>query len=89
MEITDMRELPPRELLSEASKIDQKIWKLRFQAKGEPIENPGLLKQLKKDKARLLTILREKQRSGQAAGAQPKAKSGSAALVNETENDAG
>jgi large subunit ribosomal protein L29 len=61
MEIKEMRELPAEELRTEATKAREKIWKMRFQAKGEPLENAGALRGLKKDLARLLTVLRRKE----------------------------
>jgi large subunit ribosomal protein L29 len=60
MNISEMREMPPAEIQSEIEKTREKIWNMRFQAKGEPIESPGALRQLKKDLARLMTVLREK-----------------------------
>lgn len=61
MQISEMREYPPAELRTELQKARDKVWKMRFQAKGEPIENPGALRQLRKDIARMLTVLREKE----------------------------
>ena len=61
MEIKEMRELPLAELRSEAGKLEATIWKMRFQAKGEPLENSGGYREMKRDRARLLTILREKE----------------------------
>lgn len=69
MNLSEMRELPPTELRSEAEKIEAKIWKLRFQAKGEPIEHPGALKRLKRERARMLTVLRERELAEARAGA--------------------
>ena len=60
MELEEMRELPPAELKSEAEKLEAKIWKSRFQSRSEPVENSGQLTELKKERARLLTVLREK-----------------------------
>ena len=34
---------------------------MRFQAKGEPMESSGNYREMKKDRARLLTLLREKE----------------------------
>ena len=59
MDIKEMRELPLAELQSEAGKLEARIWKMRFQAKGEPMDNSGNYGELKKERARLLTILRE------------------------------
>ncbi|MBN1443254.1 MAG: 50S ribosomal protein L29 [Planctomycetes bacterium] len=66
MNLSEMREMPPVEIQSEIEKSREKIWKMRFQAKGEPLENAGALRRLKKDVARLMTVLREKQ--GTAGG---------------------
>ena len=61
MDIKEMRELPLAELRSEAGKLEATIWKMRFQAKGEPLENAGGYREMKRERARLLTILREKE----------------------------
>jgi large subunit ribosomal protein L29 len=61
MTIKELRELPAEELASEIEKARQKAWKMRFQAKGEPLENPGSLRKLRKDIARMFTVLREKE----------------------------
>ena len=60
MNIKELRELPPEELTSEIEKTREKAWKMRFQAKGEPLENPGSLRKLKREIARMFTVLREK-----------------------------
>ena len=44
---------------------------MRFQAKGEPLENSGSFREMKRDRARLLTILREKELSGEEVSATP------------------
>lgn len=64
MDIKEMRELPLPQLRSEAQKIAAKIWTMRFQAKGEPLENSGNFREMKKERARLLTLLREKELGG-------------------------
>lgn len=61
MRIEEFRELPPEALVAEIEKTREKVWKMRFQAKGEPIENPGNLRKLKRDIARMCTVLREKE----------------------------
>lgn len=66
MNISEARELPPAELQSEILKAREKLWKMRFQARGEPVENPGALRGLKKDIARLLTVLSEKKLAARA-----------------------
>lgn len=61
MKISEMRECPPAELRNEIEKARQKVWKMRFQAKGEPLENSGGFRALRRDIARLMTVLREKE----------------------------
>lgn len=88
-----MRELPPAEIRSEVEKTTEKIWKMRFQAKGEPVENPGALRQLKKERARLLTVLREKELASagaeQVAGAEPTGMEPAGASTGEDAEGAG
>ena len=60
MKISDMRSLPDEELLEEMSKLRQSIFKDRFQAKGDAMENPGAVRARKKIVARMLTVLNEK-----------------------------
>ena len=71
MDIKEMRELPLAQLRSESQKLEAKIWTMRFQAKGEPLENSGSFREMKKERARLLTLLREKELGGDDASAAP------------------
>jgi len=71
MDTREMRELPLAELRSEANKLEAKIWNMRFQAKGEQLENSGGFREMKKDRARLLTVLREKELGGETASVAP------------------
>lgn len=68
MQISEMREYPPAELQNELEKTRQKIWKMRFQAKGDPLESPGAYRMLRKELARMLTVLREKNRQASGSG---------------------
>ncbi len=76
MDTKEMRELPLAELRSESDKLEAKIWNMRFQAKGEPLDNSGSFREMKRDRARLLTILREKELSGEEASAAPAVEEG-------------
>jgi large subunit ribosomal protein L29 len=60
MNIKEMRQLPDDELRSEIDKARDKVFRMRFQGKGKDLENPGLLGTLKKDIARLETVLSER-----------------------------
>ena len=68
--IKEIRALPSDELQREIVKAREKIFKIRFQGKGKDLENPGQMKALKKDIARMFTIIsqRRPKASGSAAG---------------------
>lgn len=76
MNTKEMREMPTEELLTEIEKIREKIFRMRFQAKGKDLENPGLLKKLKKDVARMYTVLNERKGAEVAAAPAPVAEAG-------------
>ena len=88
MNIKEMRELPSEELLSEVEKTREKIFRMRFQGKGKDLENPGLLKSLKKDVARLYTVLKERKVSSAARKA-PSAVQAKAPVVEAGAQEAG
>ena len=64
--IKEIRALPNEELHSEIEKIRDKVFKMRFQGKGKDLENPGQLQALKRDIARMYTVMSE--RASQAIG---------------------
>jgi large subunit ribosomal protein L29 len=68
MKAKEIRDLPAAEIRSEIMKAHEKIFQMRFQAKGKDLENPGLLRGLKKDVARMSTVLREREVARAAAG---------------------
>ena len=65
--IKEIRALPSEELNAEITKAREKVFKLRFHGKGKDLENPGELKALRKDIARLFTALSERRASLQGA----------------------
>ena len=67
MDIKEIRTLPDDEIGSEIEKARAKIFKMRFQGKGESVENSGSLKSLRRGIARLMTVIGERQRT-RAAG---------------------
>jgi large subunit ribosomal protein L29 len=50
------------ELHHKLSELREELFNLRFQASTEPVDNPGKVRQLKKDIARIKTILREREK---------------------------
>jgi ribosomal protein L29 len=65
MKTKEIRTLPDDEIGSEIEKAQAKIFKMRFQGKGENVENSGSITTLRRHIARLATILHER-RAGRA-----------------------
>lgn len=60
MKIGELRELSEEELESKEAEIKDQLFKLKFQHELGQLENAMKLKNIKKDIARIKTILREK-----------------------------
>lgn len=60
MNIKEMRQLPDDELRTEIEKTREKVFRMRFQGKGKDLENSGHLRAMKKDIARMHTVLAER-----------------------------
>ena len=61
MELKKMRELTEVELNAELAKMKKELFNLRFQHVTGQLENPVKMRELKKDIARVKTIIREKE----------------------------
>ena len=61
MELKKMREMTEVELTGELDKMKKELFNLRFQHVTGQLENPVKMRELKKDIARVKTILREKE----------------------------
>ncbi len=61
MKATEMRELSAAELSEKLSDLKAELFNLRFQHAVNQLENPMKLRDVKKDIARLKSILREKE----------------------------
>ena len=61
MELKKMRELTEVELNTELDKMKKELFNLRFQHVTGQLENPVKMRELKKDVARVKTIIREKE----------------------------
>ncbi len=66
MKASEIRELTIQEIESLIADKKQELFKLRFQHALGQLENTSLLRQTKKDIARLYTILTEKRRMNDA-----------------------
>ena len=61
MELKKMRELTEVELNAELAKMKKELFNLRFQHVTGQLENPVKMRELKRDIARVKTIIREKE----------------------------
>ena len=66
MELNKIREMSDKELNAELIKLKKDLFNLRFQHVTGQLENPVKLREIKKDIARVKTIIREKELSAQA-----------------------
>ena len=61
MELKKMREMTEVELNTELGKMKKELFNLRFQPVTGQLENPVKMRELKRDIARVKTIIREKE----------------------------
>ncbi|MDD7510819.1 MAG: 50S ribosomal protein L29 [Peptostreptococcaceae bacterium] len=61
MEMNKFREMTDIELASELDKMKKELFNLRFQHVTGQLENPVKMREVKKDIARVKTIIREKE----------------------------
>ncbi|HHF53388.1 MAG: 50S ribosomal protein L29 [Thermodesulfobacterium sp.] len=61
MKARELRELSIPELKEKLSQLREELFNLRFQKTVHKLENPMRIRQVKRDIARILTILREKE----------------------------
>jgi len=64
MKAEDIREWDEVELQARLGELKEEQFRLRFQASMMEIENPSLLKNIRRDIARIKTILRERELAG-------------------------
>ena len=65
MKSSEIRELSAAELNEKLSDLKTELFNLRFQHAVNQLDNPMRLKVVKKDIARLMTIIRENERKAQ------------------------
>lgn len=56
-----LRDLSPAELAAKSEELREQLLKLRFQESTGQIENPQMLRGIRRDIARVMTVLREKE----------------------------
>ena len=65
MKASKIREMRPDEWASELENLEKQLFEMRTRAVTEKLENTHLLKNIKKDIARLKTVIRESQLKGE------------------------
>lgn len=60
MNATELRDKTPDQLREELASLKKEQFNLRFQAATNQLENPARMKTVRRDAARVLTILNEK-----------------------------
>lgn len=61
MDVGELRELSDVELVEQHDELKEDLFNLRFQMATGQLDNPQLLKQTRRDIARVLTVLRERE----------------------------
>ncbi len=64
MKVSEVRELKTEELHAELDRIRRHLFDLRSQAVTEKLENPNQLTWVRRDIARILTVLKERGETG-------------------------
>ena len=57
---SELKELSREELTQKYDSLNQESYKLRFLARAGNIESPGRFREIRRDIARILTVIREK-----------------------------
>jgi large subunit ribosomal protein L29 len=65
MKVTEIRELRPEELGDRLEDMQKQLFALRSQSVTEKLENTNAVKNVKRDIARIKTIIRENELKGQ------------------------
>jgi large subunit ribosomal protein L29 len=63
MRAEEIRELSPEDIKARVAQLEEERFRLKFRAASEPLENPLRLRTIRRDIARLKTVLGEKGRT--------------------------
>ncbi len=66
MKATELQELSEAELEAKLGELTEERFRLRFRSAPEAIENTSTFRSLRRDVARIKTILRQREQAGQA-----------------------
>ena len=68
MTASELRELPDDELRQKLTEDKEELFNLRFQVVTGQLDNPRRIKQVKREIARVLTVMRERSIAAERAG---------------------
>ena len=68
MRAEEIRELTPDEIRTRVAELEEERFRLRFRSATEQLENPLRLRTIRKDIARLKTVLTERERGDKKNG---------------------
>ncbi len=63
MQADEMREMTPADLRARIAELEEERFRLRFRSATEPLESPLRLRSIRRDIARLKTVLREREQT--------------------------
>ena len=69
MRADEIREMSADDIKTRVAELEEERFRLRFRSASEPLENPLQLRTIRRDIARLKTILTQKERGVEVAGA--------------------
>ncbi len=61
MTAAEIREMTEEEIRGRAAELQEELFRLRFRSATQQLENPALLRTLRREVARLKTILRQRE----------------------------
>ena len=67
MKIKELRDLAGEELVVKGKELSEELFKIRFQHGIRALENPAKIRQLRKEIARVKTVLNDKRKSQSGA----------------------
>ena len=68
MRAEEIREMGDEDIRARIAELEEERFRLRFRSATETLEDPLRLRSLRKDVARLKTVLRERELGGETAG---------------------
>jgi large subunit ribosomal protein L29 len=67
MRASEIRELSEADITARVAELEEERFRLRFRSATETLENPLRLREIRRDIARLKTVLRERELAGETA----------------------